>query len=343
MAENIKFKDKIISKLKELKNIKFNRKLFLFIFFVGLSCVLWFLNKTASYLQTNIYFKSNFYNFEKFGNVIPNVSTNFLKVKVQARGGRLIQYSWNKERVDFSFNLSKYDLTQLQNLDSSVFCIASEQLKEQIELQLPSEMKFLSVEPDTIYFDFSSVVKKKVAINLDVDLNFSKQYQMSKLPIIEPDSIEISGKKNLIDSIKSISTKHIKLSNINKDRVDYLPLDIPKNVHANIASSKLSLFVDKYTEGNFDIYVTCINLPDSLSIRIFPKNVNVSFKVCHSNYKKVGREMFNLVVDYNDILSQSKLTKLPVMLTRYPKFLVNDIMIKPQGVEFLIEKKSNQN
>ena len=76
-------------------------------------------------------------------------------------------------------------------------------------------------------------------------------------------------------------------------------------------------------------------MPDSLIVRTFPKEVNVTYFVALSDYDKVVPQLFEAVVDYNESIGQEKLN---VKIVNSPDY-IQSLRFNPKSVEFIIEKK----
>ena len=66
----------------------------------------------------------------------------------------------------------------LEKLNNSNYILFSEQLS-QINKQLETSQKIISVKPDTLYFDFSKRTNKRVQVKLIKKFSFVKQYGLS--------------------------------------------------------------------------------------------------------------------------------------------------------------------
>src|SRR5690606_22194527 len=66
----------------------------------------------------------------------------------------------------------------LDKLNNRNFIVFSDQLYN-VNSQLLTAQKIISVQPDTLYFDFSTRTVKKVPVELVSELTFYKQYGIS--------------------------------------------------------------------------------------------------------------------------------------------------------------------
>ena len=99
---------------------------------------------------------------------------------------------------------------------------------------------------------------------------------------------------------------------------------------------EVAVSIEKFTEGTQKLKLNVINVPDTLVLRTFPNELSVLYFVALNDYDKVLPQLFEAVVDYNDIKVQEN--KLTVKLLNSPEY-VNSIRINPERVEYIIEKK----
>jgi hypothetical protein len=82
--------------------------------------------------------------------------------------------------------------------------------------------------------------------------------------------------------------------------------------------------------------VSIVNVPDSLRVVTFPREINITCQVGLSNYERLQPAMFLAVVDYSDLTGGS--TRVAVDLARYPEFITS-LKYTPKTLEYLIERK----
>jgi len=98
----------------------------------------------------------------------------------------------------------------------------------------------------------------------------------------------------------------------------------------------LNIPVEQYTEADFDIPVNVLNVPDSLTIKLFPSKVRISCKIGLNEYANITKNNFRAYINFN--LRQLTLSKLPVQLGRYPESVLSADYF-PKEVDYVIEYK----
>ena len=324
------------------RRIKINRNLLVYLVSVVIAAVFWFLNKTGSYISTSKEFRVEYSGIPGGKILLPGVTTSTLKVGVSVKGSLLLTSGHFQDflRID----LSKLTLRNVPHADSTLKYISDDDIRQQIEAQLPTDFKFVSVQPDTIFLDFGQSVVKKVPVVLDADITFESQYRAAGGIILQPDSVEIRASAIIADSIQFVKTEFIELTNLQEPVQRHVHFNVPNEVVCEPIYTDLKINTEKYTEQTLVLPIRQVNVPDSLLMRIFPQTASVKFFVGWNNYQKISKDMFSITVDYADLNSPLKSDMLTIKLSRVPEDLgVTDIRVSPASVEYLIERNISIN
>lgn len=225
----------------------------------------------------------------------------------------------------------------LEKLSNRNFILFSEQLYN-VNRQLETSQKIISVKPDTLYFDFSEKTVKRVPVKLVSRLSFVKQYGISDPIRITPDYVTISGPEQELKKIKEWKTDTLKLSDIRSatKTVVAMTQSKMKNVSIFPASVEVRIPVDEFTEKVVEVPLKVINNRHYYSIKLYPRKVRITFLVALSKYNIVNEEFIEAVVDINE-WKELKHERLSVNIVRFPDFC-KLIQIAPAKVDFIIEK-----
>ncbi|MCK4664898.1 MAG: hypothetical protein KAT68_18650 [Bacteroidales bacterium] len=317
------------------KKIKIERKYFIFLIFVLICTIFWLLNALSKEYTTTIRYPVKYINFPQ-KKILVNKLPNNLEIKVNSFGFTLLKYKL-KVRVSFApvvFNLSTFTLRSFRGKNNYNYFILTKNELDKISKQLSSDLEVLQVYPDTIYFHLADIVKKKVEIIPDVYVNYDKETFLNGKITVSPDSINVWGPETIIDTLKYIKTKYQKFDDVNKLIKRNVGLSEIKKVKYSDKRVVITIPAEKYTEGSKIVPIEVINLPDSLTITIFPKEINVTYMVALSNYDKIQTDDFKVLVDYkNKDLSNY----LKVKLVKSPEFITK-VKFKPVKTDYIIEK-----
>jgi YbbR domain-containing protein len=225
----------------------------------------------------------------------------------------------------------------LEKLNNRSYILFTEQLS-QINKQLETSQKIISVKPDTLYFDFSKRTNKRVQVKLIKKFSFVKQYGLSGEIQLKPSYVNISGPQEELAKITYWVTDTLKLDDL--QHTTNTRVAIKQNNLNNISiypsSVSVKIPIDEFTEKTLEIPLKIINNTDFLNIKLYPKKVKVTFLVSLSNYQEVDEDFVEAVVDVNE-WKQLKHQSFTVKITRFPDYckLINVI---PNKINFIIEK-----
>ncbi|MBP5367156.1 MAG: hypothetical protein J6Y24_12330 [Bacteroidales bacterium] len=320
--------------------MKINRNLLVYLVSVVLATIFWFLNKTGSYIDPTIEFRVEYSGIPGDKILLPGVTTSSLKVDVSVKGSVLLTTGTFQDFI--RIDLSKLTLRNVPHADSTLKYISGDDIRQQIEAQLPTDFKFLKVQPDTIFLDFGRSVTKKVPVILDADISFDAQYRAADGIILQPDSVEISTSAIIADSVTCVKTEYLELLNLQEPVQRHVQFIIPNEVTCHTLYTDLKINTEKFTEQTLVLPIRQINTPDSILMRVFPQSATVKFFVGWANYQRISKDMFSIAVDYADLNSPLKSDLLSIKLIRSPEKLgVTDIRISPSSVEYLVERNVN--
>jgi len=225
----------------------------------------------------------------------------------------------------------------LEKLNSRNYILLSEQLYN-INLQLESAQKIVSLRPDTLYFDFSKRTVKKVPVKLISSFSFANQYGISNAIEINPDYVTVSGPQKELEKITHWNTDTLilhHLQNTTSTRVA-MKQNSQKNVNIFPASVEVKVPIDEFTEKTLEVPLKIINNKEYYNVKLYPKKVKITFLVALSNYTQVDEDFVDVAVDLDEwkLLNHSQLA---VKLLRFPDYC-KVVKIVPNKVDFIIEK-----
>jgi hypothetical protein len=225
----------------------------------------------------------------------------------------------------------------LEKLNNRNFILFSEQLY-QVNKQLETSQKVISVKPDTLYFDFSQRTVKRVPVELVHNFTFTKQYGISDDIELGPEYVTLSGPEKELEKIKYWATDTLKGEELQYTTVSRVAMlgNRMKNVNIFPASVEVKVPIDEFTEKTIELPVGVINNKDYDDIKLFPKKVKVTFMVALSKYQTINENFMDAVVDVNDWKIR-KHNQLRVTLSRFPDYC-KLVRISPAKLDFIIEK-----
>jgi len=117
-----------------------------------------------------------------------------------------------------------------------------------------------------------------------------------------------------------------------KFKKEYEQLKIKPEIDAVI----VHIPVEKYTEENQNLIINTINVPDGITLKPIPNEVQIKYIIPLSKIAKKQNLGINVFVDYNDLKKAENL-KLVIHASNIPDYFYSFKLI-PQKVEYIIKK-----
>ncbi|MGF1924687.1 MAG: CdaR family protein [Bacteroidia bacterium] len=224
----------------------------------------------------------------------------------------------------------------LEGLNTRNFILFSEQLP-QVNKQLETSQKIISVKPDTLYFDFSKRTNKRVPLKLLYDISFLPQYGLSDQIQLKPSYVNISGPQEELAKIKEWYTDTLKLTDLQQSANTRVSIKTNNTVNVSLYPTSIGVQVpvDEFTEKTVEVPLNLINNKDFYDVKLYPKKIKVTFMVALSRYAEVDEDFIVANVDLNEwkVLKHEQLT---VKISRFPAYC-KLVSISPRKINFIIE------
>lgn len=325
----------VVRRYKELRK-KSGQKVLVFLFFVAISTLIWFFNALGKDYSTYISFPVRYNNIPA-GKVLVNKLPERLLLRVNAKGNTIFKYKLGSNINPVVFDVKSFAPDNMTQSGKQEFFVLTSLARERLQGQLNQDIQITDIEPDTLFFKFANTLSKTVNVTADVSVSLKKQYMQKGDIRINPDSITISGPGNIIDTINTVTTEFYHFKNIEdtvSKTLDIIPIN---NVKFSEDEARVTINVERFTESEVQIPVRVINLPDTIQLKTFPRQVTVTFRVGLTDYEKISPEMFRAVVKFDSVLLYNPPKKLDVHLERYPGFITT-VNYNPTSVDFILEK-----
>jgi hypothetical protein len=331
----------IISPLKRafaiLADIRspFHKRFLAFLFFVLLSAVFWFFRSLSNEYETEIQYPVRYVNIPE-NKVMLGTMPEKLTLMVNAKGRKLLLGKMKLNLIPIKFDVNSF--IQHKPTSDSLF-ILTNSIKDILSEELEN-MKIISISPDTLFFRFTPVIVRKVAIRPvfhDQQHLFAPQYMINGTVWTDPDSLIISGPKNLLAGISYIKTESLDITGISDTVTLSCTLEKLPGISYSQKKVRVTIPVDSYTQAEYFLPVVTMNLPDSLEIKTFPERIRVTFNITLHNYNKIESGQVTPHINYEEIL-KSPSSRLRLFLPDTPH-MVSAIMFSPEKVEYLLTRK----
>jgi YbbR domain-containing protein len=206
-------------------------------------------------------------------------------------------------------------------------------LEEQVNINF-EKARFIQ---ESLSVEFQPKKNKWVNVRPRIDLNYAVGYSAGELVSLQPDSVQVSGPENIIDTLQNLNTVYLKINNINTNVSGRVKIDTTNLGMLSFYNTEVtySQEVEKFTEGSVKVPVEILNKPEDTNIAIFPKEVLVYYQVNLKQYEMVKAENFRVVCDFNDIddgddFIIARITEAPLM--------VRNLRLNERKIQFVIKR-----
>lgn len=317
--------------LQKLKTFFLSKDILSFLFFLVLSAGFWFVHALGKERETTITIPVQY-----IGVPLNIAFTNYppkeINVSIKDQGLRLFDYSKAKTTALI------IDLGRSFEQNGEIH-ITHNQLTGQISryLHMQQTTTILEVNPDSILIKYQKMVSKTLPIQLISRIELMNQYMLSGTIKIEPKTVTVFGPHKILDKMTSVPTELITYKNLNDTVFTNCKLKSQKFLRYSSNKTKVSIFVEAFTERKVQIPVSAFNCPPNLSIRTFPAFVTATYRVGLSRFNDFNSSDIEAYLDYKDL----KLNKISKQFLKIKNNVshISNVQITPQEVEFILEQK----
>ena len=261
--------------------------------------------------------------------ILTKKKPDYVSVTIKTQGFNMLKYAFKDLAIEI-------DVTKLEKDRSSYYWRTNP--KDLILLNyFDSDVVVEAITPNTVSFSYDVQSIKKIPVVVRATPEFALGYDLLNDLKSHPDSITVVGPKILLDSISSVITSNLLLKDVKKDINQTVALEITPNLIFSNKFVQVKGKVDKFTEGKLNVPVSVINLPEAISLSIFPKEVPVVFYTNLSSYNSIDATDFVVSCDYNKLDNSTNM--LTPILESYPT-TVKNASLQINKLEYVI-KKSN--
>ncbi|MBC8051703.1 MAG: YbbR-like domain-containing protein [Sphingobacteriaceae bacterium] len=223
----------------------------------------------------------------------------------------------------------------LKPLNFNNYITISSQLRD-INRQFESNQEVVSVLPDTLFFDFTRRITKKVPVKLLYKLSFLKPYGISGPIRLEPATVIVTGAAEDLKDINFWPTDSLSLSGVAAQVNTKLGFQkgLKNNVDVYPKFVKVVVPVDEFTEKVIEIPIEIENNPGR-DVKLVPEKARITLLTALGNYSKVDRQSLKVNVDFDNWV-KNKYPQLPLRIVKFPSFC-KLVKTEPQTIDFLVE------
>lgn len=317
-------------------NERFNKRTLAFLACIVLSALFWTLTSLSKEYVDTVKIPIIYVSLPE-DLVIMNELTPVATAEVKGFGFDLLWHLFKLEKfvLDVSVDPKKMKRIRKNGVDYRYILTGNE--NGGLTSVYNDRLNILRVSPDTLFFEFRPKHTKMVPVLLDANITFAKQFGKTAEAVLEPDSILVTGPKEMIDSITSVRTEPQTWKDLNESMVTEVKLKKEKllsvvGYERNFVNVELS--VVEFTEGSVTVPLNVI-ASDAKAVQVFPQSVEIKYLVAFDKYDQVKASQFQASVTVDD--QSAKNSRLMVNLDEFPE-TVSQVRVLPAQVEFIIQK-----
>jgi hypothetical protein len=287
----------------------------------------WIITKLSNTYSSSVEFEINFVDIPPLV-VLEQDVVSKMKVDITASGFQLLVYHFFKDDINVSIENADYggNLAEIDLMDQ----------KFSLQKQLYQNAILNRVSPPQLNFSFGKLKRLKIPIIPPDEINFKPGYDQAGEWVIEPDSVWVYGTSKKVNALNGLSIQPLSQETVDnniEEKVKLLPID---QIRFETESVLIKTSVKRFTEKSIDAFINIKNLPDSLSIKLFPQSLKVTFLVLVDKAESVSAADFKFSCDYGQAQSKDE-NSLEVFMEMKPEG-VSKVRWKPKKVDYLIRK-----
>lgn len=326
----------MLSGIKRTTDGKLRYRFSVFLVCIALSTLMWSLIKLTREYEAPVKFRIVPENVPD-GKILTGNPDSVITLTLYAKG--LDLYSRMMPGRDNSIMVDLSKIRLIRDGDAFSGILRTSKLLKSISAQLPAGAKLIGVDTDTLHFSFKKSYRKRIPVHASLSLDFTRQYQLYDSLEIRPDSIWITGLKEIIDTIDFVKTEKKAIRKLATNYTVILGLDVPVTNPPVVLSSDsitVTLNVEKFTEADIEVPVGLFTGGKEVSYRTFPDKVRLTCRIAMRDYKRLDPSLFSVAVDYETAVKSGN-NRVNVEVRRKPLY-ARIVRIEPEKVEFLILK-----
>lgn len=315
---------------------RFNQRVVIFLFFLGVSTLLWYLSRLNSDYTTEVEYPISLVNIPR-EKVIVGTPPKSITLRVSGFGYSLLRFKIAAPLSPIVINLNQTQLMQLPAPHTRSFVLTS-RVRNIIASQLSSDIQLIGIKPDTLFIEFTDLVSKRVKVLPNFRYTLARQHMLSGSILVEPDSISISGPASILDTITQMRTQLLVAEGIDNTSSFSLNLQPINQIGFSHRKVNLTIPVEKFTEFELEVPVNVTNLKNGSKVILLPPVVKLQCYAPIGRFDGIKPAGFNVFIDINDFDAQSGNNRVRVQIGSHPDF-IRVVDFNPKFVEFYFEKR----
>ena len=245
-------------------------------------------------------------------------------IEVRDAGARLNAY--HREPLRLTIDLRTYI-----HGEKGTIQVPSDALRRSISDILQGTSRLIETTPEQITCTYFTEQEKTVPVVFAGQVSLANEYQLVSTPTLRHSFVKIYGQDKALAAIDTIYTEAAQVEVTSDTTVTRLALALPKGMRTPTDSVDMVVFAERFTEKKFTIPLHAIGVPEGYTIRLFPREVEVTVRVGISHFAQVQPYDLRAVCTF----SPARKDQLDVEL-HYTKPYITFAWAYPAEVEYLL-------
>ena len=278
---------------RTFKNPFKNSKLKAFVVFLFLASVFWMLTKFSKQDVGSVVTTINYVNIPQGFMLNENTPEDF-SFNVNATRFEFLGYVFKKPSI-------KIDVAAYFNKTTNIARVDGAALEKLILKQVVDAGFVTQLSLPELILNIEQLSSKKVPVVAQVFISYDVGFDGLGPRQINPDSITITGSRQMLDTIFSVKTTPLELLDISASFAqDILLQSWPTGAVSNSPNNVIiSQKVSEFSQKILMVPVTMINQPPQGNFKLLPASIRVAFNVPVAQFNEIVPANFTIICDYN--------------------------------------------
>lgn len=193
-----------------------------------------------------------------------------------------------------------------------------------------------SVTLDSLQLFYTTNPGKRVPILINCQVYPASGSTLEGSVSASPGSVYVYGTKEVLDTIRYISTEPMVMRNLSETTEMEVKLQKLKSARAIPSKVVITVPIEPLVKKQALISVESVNVPEGEGLLLFPSKVPVEYFVAMSRLNDDDDKDIHLVVNFDEI-PKSREGKLHVSVSKYPERIKN-LTLQADSIEFAVVK-----
>ena len=279
--------------VKTYKNRFKNSKLKAFIVFLFLASFFWVLTKFSKKEVGSVGVSIRYVHITK-GFMLDDNTVADLSFNVNATRFEYLGYVFKKPSINI-------DVSTYFNETTNTARVGGAALEKLILNQVVNDGFITQLSIPELNLNLQALSSKKVPVLGQLSVSYLVGFDALGAKQIKPDSVSITGPKQLLDTIFSVTTAPLQLSDISASFSEQIYIEPLPNSPVDISPKTVTLSqaVSEFSQKILMVPITMINQPLQGNFKLLPASIRVACNVPVAKFNEITSEDFTIICDYN--------------------------------------------